>query len=212
MAVKLKLGIVACACAIAGCSTITAGRNAHRVSPLLDANVVASLESVKDKKASEISPTERQKLEAALSHLEATCSEKLSGMEKESKDKAQKSFWLSVAGAVAGSVIAPALTVHAAANAGAIAGFSGFAGATNFMSQSLTSTGNSGSADATTRNQIVSSIQSHLTDAFNEQKKIGERLTAVYAAQASCVFYSMYVPSSTTYNAPGASGGGRGGQ
>lgn len=200
---KLKTCILACALTIAGCATVPPPQKPERVGALLDADVVASLQKVKSKLASELTPPEREKLEAALQQLEATCSEKLRDMEQESKAKAQNAFLLSVAGAVAGSVIAPALTVHAAANAGAIAGFSGFAGATNFMSQSLASSGNSGSADATTRNNIVNAIQTHLADALNEQKNIGERLTAVDAARASCVFYGIFVPSVPTYTVPG---------
>jgi hypothetical protein len=204
---KLPLSILACAVAITGCGSVPPQGKPQGSGALLDANVVTSLQLVQAKKASEVSDADRQKLEAALEQLQTTCSEKLGGMESESKKKAQNAFWLSVAGAVAGSVVVPALAVHAATNAGAIAGFGGFAGATNFMSQALVSSGNSGSADATTRNQIVAAIQAKLTDAFNEQKTIGERLTAIDAARAACVFYSIYVPSVTTYTAPGAAGG-----
>jgi hypothetical protein len=203
---RLNLGALACVFALAGCGALQSQQRPPRTT-LVDKDVVVSLQQVKTKKASEISDADREKLQKALQHLEESCTEKLSGMEMDSKDKARKAFWLSVAGAVAGSVIAPALTVHAATNAGAIAGFSGFAGATNFMSQSLASSGNSGSADATTRNNIVTAIQTHLTDAFDEQKTIGERMTAIDAAQASCVFYSIYVPSVTNYTAPGGNGG-----
>jgi hypothetical protein len=128
--------------------------------------------------------------------MEQFCTPRLSAMEGESKDKAKSAFWLSVAGAISGTVIAPALTAgNAAGNSTAIAAFSGFSGATNFMSQSLTSSGNSGSTDATTRNAIVASIWQQLNAAFDEQKTIGERLAAVDKAKAACVFYSIHVPS-----------------
>jgi hypothetical protein len=117
---------------------------------------------------------------------------------------------LSIAGAIAGSVLVPVLTVHAATNAGAIAGLGGFAGATNFMSQSVASNGFSGSADANTRNQIVTAIQAKLTDAFNEQNSIGTRLDAIEAARANCEFYSIYVPSLTSYTPPAAAAGNAG--
>lgn len=210
---KLTLGAIACACFFVGCSSAPRGERqliAMRAEPSGRlANVLGALSTASDKTGSELNEEERKSLEALISDLESTCADKLSGMEKDARAKAQNSFWLSIAGAVAGSVIAPALTVHAATNAGAIAGLSGFAGATNFMSQSLTSTGNSGSADATTRNQIVTDVKSHLADAFNEQKTVGDRMDAVYAAKAACTFYGMYVPSVTSYTAPGAADSGK---
>lgn len=156
----------------------------------------ATLRAAAGKPSSQATDSERAALRVALSEMEQFCTPRLSAMEGESKDKAKNAFWLSVAGAISGTVIAPALTAgNAAGNSTAIAAFSGFSGATNFMSQSLTSSGNSGSTDATTRNAIVASIWQQLNAAFDEQKTIGERLAAVDKAKAACVFYSIHVPS-----------------
>ncbi|MDP3699418.1 MAG: hypothetical protein Q8R72_00770 [Hylemonella sp.] len=188
------------ACILSACASKPGTSLSHTV-PVNTAamsKATATLQGAITRKSSEATEDERDALRTSLSAMEQFCTLRLSSMESDSKDKAKNAFWLSVAGAISGAVIAPALTAgNAAGNSTAIAAFSGFSGATNFMSQSLTSSGNSGSADATTRNAIVTSIWQQLNIAFDEQKTIGERLTAVDKARAACVFYSIQVPSTT---------------
>lgn len=155
-----------------------------------------ALDSVQAKKSSELTEDQRKALQNALSGMSGFCASKLREMESTANRRAKIGFWLSLTGAISGSVIAPALIAgNAAANSATIAAFSGFAGSTNFLSQSLSSSGLSGTSDASTRNAIVSNIWQKLTDAFDEQKTIGQRLSAIDAAKASCEFYSIHVPS-----------------
>lgn len=183
---------------LAGCAgkPLQQEETPKRASALTSQAVMTALENVQAKKASELDEPQRAALQSALTSMEEFCTPRLTAMEKDASRKANNAFWLSVAGALSGAVIAPALTAgNAAAHSSAIAAFSGFGGATNFLSQSLASSGNSGSADATTRNAIVTTIWQKLNEAFDEQKSIGQRLGAVDAAKAACVFYSIQVPA-----------------
>lgn len=154
------------------------------------------LDNAANIKAVDATDEDRKALQNALISMEKFCTPRLAILEKDAESRSKKAFWLSVAGAVSGAVVGPALAAgNASANSAAIAAFSGFGGSTNFISQSLDSSGLSGSADAKTRNDIVKSIGEKLKIAFDEQKTIGERVSAVDAAKAGCVFYSIHVPS-----------------
>lgn len=209
---SIAICLLVCALSIAGCATTSkSGGSGHQAGALQRKTVLTTLSSVKSRKAEDLNDNQRRALQTALEDMEDFCTPRLSAMENDASRKAKYAFWLSVAGAVSGAVIAPALTAgNAAANATAIAAFSGFGGATNFLSQSLESTGNSGSADATTRNAIVTAIWQRLGDAFDEQKTIGERLTAIDSAKAACVFYSIQVPSVPSLPATEGEGDGEG--
>lgn len=154
------------------------------------------LEDASSKKAVDATDADRKALQNALVSLEEFCTPRLASLERDAENRSKKAFWLSVAGALSGAVVGPALAAgNASANSAAIAAFSGFGGSTNFLSQSLDSSGLSGSSDAKTRNKVVEAIWEKLKIAFDEQKTIGERISAVDAAKAGCVFYSIHVPS-----------------
>jgi hypothetical protein len=97
---------------------------------------------------------------------------------------------------VAGSVIAPALTsANATANASWVAALSGWAGATNFASDSLKSSGLSGSTTAETRKGIIAALSSAIETATDNTKPFLERKTAILKARSACVVYDIAIPT-----------------
>ncbi|MCO5410812.1 hypothetical protein [Ralstonia mojiangensis] len=121
---------------------------------------------------------------AVVSHMQATAE----GQEK-------GAFWLSMSGMIAGSVLAPAaIASSAAAHRVFIAAMSGWAGATNTASQTLRTAGLAGDAIATTRNSIVSAMNTAVAAATNTDKSYDERFAALEQVQAACITYSITVP------------------
>lgn len=147
-------------------------------------------------KAKDLSPDELQLVSDDVDALIAYCKPILSGMENDSKRKAEHAYLLSMAGLLAGAVVAPALTAaNAQANAAWIAGLAGFAGATNTASEALRLSGLSGSTDATTRNDIIKNLREKLQTMQDPESSVGQIRTAIVAARAECVLYDIAVPS-----------------
>ena len=135
-------------------------------------------------------------LEAKLNEVLNFCQPRLSGYELKAEKEATNANWLSMSGLVAGAVVAPALAAgHAAAHAPAIAAFSGWSGATNFASESLRSSGLSGSTVAQTRNSIITSVRDQIVIASDAKKPFEERSNALMKARADCVLYEIAVPT-----------------
>ncbi len=147
-----------------------------------------------------ISEVQRQahndaELEARLAETLNFCMTRLSGYEEKSEEQARKAYWLSMSGLIAGSVAVPALAAASATgNAAWIAAAGGWAGATNFASQHLQTTGLSGATIATTRNNIVKSVTEQIEIATNTAQLPEVRAAAIMKARAQCVLYEIAVP------------------
>ncbi|KOO07904.1 MULTISPECIES: hypothetical protein [Vibrio] len=139
------------------------------------------------------------KLETKLAETLNFCLPRLSGYEIKSADQARNAYWLSMSGLVAGSIAVPALTAASAAgNAVWIAAAGGWAGATNFASQQLQSSGLSGSTIAKTRNEIVKSVSEQIEIATNTAQPPEVRAAAIMKARAQCVLHEISVPTVST--------------
>lgn len=135
-------------------------------------------------------------IESKLEEVLNFCYPRLSGYEQKSADQANKAYWLSISGLVAGTVAVPALTAaNAASNAGWIAGLGGWAGATNFAGQTLKESGLSGTTIAETRNSIIHRVTEQIEIASDGTKQFDERRNALMKARAACVMYEIAVPS-----------------
>lgn len=140
-------------------------------------------------------------LETKLNEVLNFCQPRLSGYEIKAEKGATNAYWLSMSGLIAGSVIAPALAAgNAAANAAAIAAVSGWSGATNFASESLRTSGLSGSAVAQTRNNIITSVRNQIVIASDTTKDFDARRNALMMARADCVLYEIAVPTISSGN------------
>ncbi|WP_136484551.1 hypothetical protein [Vibrio sp. H11] len=138
-------------------------------------------------------------LEKKLSEVLSFCLPRLSGYEAKSERQAKQAYWLSMSGLVAGSIAVPALTAaSAASNAAWIAGLGGWAGATNFASQNLKESGLSGSAVASTRNEIVNKVTEQIEIAADGSQTFENRRNALMKARASCIMYEIAVPTVVT--------------
>src|SRR5262249_53412128 len=81
------------------------------------------------------------------------CKGVLSGFEPRSNTYKQVALWLSIIGAIAGSIVVPALSATApAANAAWTAAFGGLSGVTNTAQHTMTAEGLSGTTILTDRN------------------------------------------------------------
>lgn len=135
-------------------------------------------------------------LETKLNDVLNFCQPRLSGYEVKAEKEAANAYWLSMSGLVAGAVIAPALAAgNAAGHAAAIAAVSGWSGATNFASESLKTSGLSGSTVAQTRNNIITSVRDEIAIASDAKKPFDERSNALMKARADCVIYEIAVPA-----------------
>jgi hypothetical protein len=135
-------------------------------------------------------------IEKALRETLEFCAPILQGYEDKTESQAKRAYWLSISGLVAGSVLAPALVAgNAAANASSVAALSGWAGATNFASESLKSSGLSGTATAETRKGIIKNLTSAIEIATDNTKTFLERKTSILKARASCVIYDIAIPA-----------------
>jgi hypothetical protein len=145
--------------------------------------------------APERTPQNINYVQAHIKNMIDECKPILSNFENQSNDGAKKAFWLSVAGLISGSVIAPTLTAaNASSNATAIAAFSSFGGATNSLTRNLESSGLGGSHAAQTRNGIIERIRKHLEDAFVDTGNLNDQLLAISLAKSECALYTMVVP------------------
>lgn len=123
------------------------------------------------------------------------CNAVVSRMQATAEGQEKGAFWLSMSGMIAGSVLAPAaIAGSAAAHRVFIAAMSGWAGATNTASQTLRTAGLAGDAIATTRNNIVSAMNTAVAAATNTDKSYDERFAALEQVQAACITYSITVP------------------
>lgn len=178
---------------VAGCTTIS-GTNARPVTASLKLDQVRAAERrVGD-------PTEtdadRQAIKSDIDDLLTYCKPILSQFEDETHTQAKNAFYLSIAGMIAGAVIAPALTAAAAhANAAWIAGLSGFSGATNTASIALKTSGLSGTTAAEDRKAIIDRLRTQLAKAFDGTLTIVQRRDAIIAARVECAIYDISVPS-----------------
>ncbi len=148
------------------------------------------------KGAAQLKAENQKNIEKELKSVLSFCQPRLSGYERKTASQASKAYWLSMSGLVAGTVIAPALTsANAAANASSIAALSGWAGATNFAGQALTSSGLSGSTIAKTRNDIISEVKENIEIATDSTKTFDQRRNALLKARSACIIYEIAVPS-----------------
>lgn len=165
---------------------------------------IAKLGLSESTKAKELTPKQIKEVEKDLEGLIAYCKPVLTGLENDAKSSAKKAFYLSMLGLIAGAVIAPALTAaNASANATWIAATSGFSGATNTASVALRASGLSGTADATTRRDIINRLREKLTVIVDPNKTIGEIHIALLSARAECVLYDIAVPAIPTTQSGG---------
>jgi hypothetical protein len=149
----------------------------------------------------ELTPEERKYLEDKLQDTLAFCQQRLSGYEIKSENQAKQAFWLSLSGLIAGTVVSPVLlAASASGNAAWAAGFGGWAGATNFASESLRTSGLSGTTIAQTRNDIVKSVGEQIKIAVDGNKTYDERANAIMLARANCILYEIAVPTISTSN------------
>ena len=138
----------------------------------------------------------RKLLEDKLNEVLEFCLPRLSGFESQSAAQAKQAYWLSMSGLVAGSVFVPALAAaRPTSNAGAIAGVGGWAGATNFVGESLKTSGLSGTTIAETRNKIIQKVESSIVVATDGKKTFDERRDALMAARSACILYEISVPA-----------------
>jgi hypothetical protein len=190
---KHGVAIACLVCMLPGCSS----QYVNRASVDSTASRTFSVQQVKVRGSlADQDAADRRVLEDGLNEVLNFCLPRLSGYEKKSADQAELAFWLSMSGLLAGAVAVPALTAAAAqANAAWIAGLSGWAGATNFASQVLRSSGLSGSAIAETRNTIIRNLKEQIAVASDGSKTFEERRNALMKARAECVVYEISVPT-----------------
>jgi hypothetical protein len=96
------------------------------------------------------------------------------------------------------------LLAASASNAAWATGFSAWGGATNFASESLRTSGLSGSTIAETRNTIVKDVREQIKIAMDGNKTYDERANAILQARANCILYEIAVPTIPTSNASAA--------
>ena len=189
---KNLLILVAVACLLSGCAAAQFSKVSSSASRSFEINkIVDSSKSVQ-----QLSEANQQLLETKLQEVLDFCQPRLSGYEIESAKQARLAYWLSMSGLIAGAVVSPVLiAASASANAAWIAGFSGWAGATNFAGESLRSSGLSGTTIAETRNKIISSVRDQISVAIDTTKTFEERRNALMKARSECILYEIAVPS-----------------
>jgi hypothetical protein len=140
-------------------------------------------------------------LDARLIGVLHDCNQVLSHLGAKAERQETSSFWLSMSGLVAGSVLAPAATAsNAIAHRAFISAASGWAGATNLAAQTLRNTGLAGDATATVRNTIVSSLNAAIAQATDTTKSFDERFAGIQKAHAACVSFAVTVPGAVPAN------------
>lgn len=183
---------------LSGCATQNTGLKTDPSSAkAFSIDEVSSLNKTTIQLASENNKVIEERMQEVLDF----CLVRLSGFERDSAAQAKKSYWLSMSGLVAGSVIAPALSAgNAASNARAIAALSGWSGATNFAGQALRTSGLSGSTIAETRNSIIRSVRDSVAVASDSSKPFDQRRAALMKARADCILYEIAVPTIPSAN------------
>lgn len=135
-------------------------------------------------------------VQTQLDILMDECRPILSGFEEKTEIGARNAFWLSMAGLVSGSIIAPALTTASPeSNAVWISALSSFGGASNIMSKQLENAGMSGTHTAQERNEIINRIREQLEVVFSNTDNPEKQLIAMARAKSECGLYTLTVPS-----------------
>ncbi|MDN3699651.1 hypothetical protein QWY97_20295 [Vibrio cortegadensis] len=177
---------------LAGCSS------APQFNISEDSSKSFSVTEITDDKLSteQLSEVNQQLIEDKLSEVLAFCLPRLSGYEAKSEKQARQAYWLSMSGLVAGSIAVPALAAASAtSNAAWIAGLGGWAGATNFASQTLQESGLSGGTIASTRNNIVNKVTNQIEIAADGNQTFEIRRNALMKARAACIMYEIAIPT-----------------
>lgn len=178
---------------ISGCSSIPANRT---VDSTAATTFLIEPAAENGRTTAAVKAANQKTIETKLEEVLNFCLPRLSGYEKSSAKQARNSYWLSLSGLVAGTVIGPALTAaNSAANAASIAAFSGWAGATNFAGQALKSSGLSGSSIAETRNGIIKNVREAIAVASDGTLTFDLRRGALMRARSECILYEIAIPS-----------------
>jgi len=120
------------------------------------------------------------------------CKGVLSGFETQSNFYWQAALWLAIFGAIAGSIVVPALSATApAANAAWTAAFGGVSGVTNTAQHTMTAEGLSGSTVLTDRNAVVAKAQAALEEYFTAGGDVTKSRLAIQRAKAACAFFAL---------------------
>jgi len=177
---------------LSGCAAAQFSKVSPSASQSFEINRIADV----SKTALQLTEENQLLLETKLQEVLEFCQPRLSGYEVKSAKQARLAYWLSMSGLVAGSVVSPALiAASASGNAAWTAGFSGWAGATNFAGESLKSSGLSGTTIAETRNKIITSVRDQVSVAIDTTKSFEERRSALMKARSECILYEIAVPS-----------------
>jgi len=177
---------------LSGCAAAQFSKVSPSASQSFEINRIADV----SKSALQLTEENQLLLETKLQEVLEFCQPRLSGYEVKSAKQARLAYWLSMSGLVAGSVVSPALiAASASGNAAWTAGFSGWAGATNFAGESLKSSGLSGTTIAETRNKIITSVRDQVSVAIDTTKSFEERRSALMKARSECILYEIAVPS-----------------
>lgn len=177
---------------LSGCAAAQFSKVSPSASLSFEINRIADV----SKTALQLTEENQRLLETKLQEVLEFCQPRLSGYEVKSVKQARRAYWLSMSGLVAGSVVSPALiAASASGNAAWTAGFSGWAGATNFAGESLKSSGLSGTTIAETRNKIITSVRDQVSVAIDTTKSFEERRSALMKARSECILYEIAVPS-----------------
>jgi len=154
---------------LSGCAAAQFSKVSPSASQSFEINRIADV----SKSALQLTEENQLLLETKLQEVLEFCQPRLSGYEVKSAKQARLAYWLSMSGLVAGSVVSPALiAASASGNAAWTAGFSGWAGATNFAGESLKSSGLSGTTIAETRNKIITSVRDQVSVAIDTTKEL----------------------------------------
>jgi len=148
-------------------------------------------------KSISISKEPQDNLEEKFQEVLDFCAPRLNSYELKSKQQASKAYWLNVSGAVAGSVVVPALIASGWGAPFALAlqaGLAGYAGSVPFMGNALRQSGLSGMAAAQTRNVIVERISRSAMVVLDASKSYEERRSAIMSVAAECTVYPIFVP------------------
>jgi len=181
-----------------GCSTPKATVAPRVIAPqslMLTQSISKDKSELAQKAAAE---EDNKKIEEELNVILRDCKATLVEFESKSADQAKSAYWLSLSGLIAGSVLAPAFVAASNANGTTVAVLSGWAGATNFAGKSLNSSGLSGSTAAQTHNKIINDLKSEISTITDGNISFAERRGALMRAKASCVVFSISIPSSSS--------------
>ncbi|HNC52638.1 MAG TPA: hypothetical protein PLO14_10430 [Accumulibacter sp.] len=143
---------------------------------------------------------EAQKLDFA--EMLATCNTVLTRFEVRADKERRAEFWTAVAGTIAGSVVVPVLAAANAAKS-AIAGWGGFAGATNSAQQMLRNTGLDAASTIAARHKVIE----NMTMATEEYIKaaaddVEAKQDAIARGLAACVAYEVTASKDISIDPP----------